>query len=110
MSPEFREVYGALVNAQMRLRQGVQREVEQACAQLGMPTRSEVDAAHRKIAELERALRRMRDAADPDIGNTQGASAASRAKPAGKPAGKKAPAKPAAKAASTRKAAKGKQR
>jgi class III poly(R)-hydroxyalkanoic acid synthase PhaE subunit len=112
LSPEFREVYGALVNAQMRLRQGVQREVEQACAQLGMPTRSEVDAAHRKIAELERALRRMRDAADAGKGNTHGASAAPRAKPAGKPATKKTPAKPAAKAATTARkaAAKGKQR
>ena len=62
LSPEFREVYGALVNAQMRLRAGVQKEVELAGAMLGMPTRTELDSAHRKIAELERALRRMRDA------------------------------------------------
>lgn len=62
LSPEFRDVYGALVNAQMRLRAGVQKEVELAGAMFGMPTRTEVDAAHRKIAELERALRRMRDA------------------------------------------------
>lgn len=61
LSPEFRSAYGALVNAQMRVRQGVQREVEQAAAQFGMPTRTEVDAAHRRIAELERALRRLRD-------------------------------------------------
>ena len=63
LSPEFRETYGALVNAQMRVRQGVQREVENASALFGMPTRTEIDAAHRKIAELERALRRLRDAA-----------------------------------------------
>ncbi len=62
LSPEFRSVYGALVNAQMRLRAGVQREVEHASGALGMPTRSEVDAAHRKVAELERQLRRMRAA------------------------------------------------
>src|SRR3546814_2938016 len=62
LSPEFRKSYGAMVNAQMKLRQAVQGEVEQAAAQMGMPTRTEVDAAHRKIAELERALRRMRDA------------------------------------------------
>ncbi|MCW5582154.1 MAG: class III poly(R)-hydroxyalkanoic acid synthase subunit PhaE, partial [Luteimonas sp.] len=62
LSKEFREVYGKLVDAQMRLRAGVQREVEQASALFGMPTRTEVDAAHRKIVELERALRRMRDA------------------------------------------------
>jgi len=65
LSPEFREVYGALVNAQMRLRAGVQKEVELAGAMLGMPTRTELDSAHRKIAELERALRRMRDAKPP---------------------------------------------
>jgi hypothetical protein len=63
LSPEFREVYGAMVNAQMRLRSGIQREVERVCETFGMPTRTEVDAAHRKIAELERMLRRMRDAA-----------------------------------------------
>ena len=61
LSPEFREVYGALVDAQMRVRAGVQQQVEQAAAQLGMPTRTEVDAAHRKIAELERQVRRLRD-------------------------------------------------
>ena len=64
LSKEFREVYGKLVDAQMRLRAGVQREVEQASALLGMPTRTEIDAAHRKVAELERALRRMRDAVE----------------------------------------------
>lgn len=62
LSPEFREVYGKLVDAQMRVRAGVQKQVEQAAAQLGMPTRTEVDAAHRKIAELERQVRRLRDA------------------------------------------------
>lgn len=91
LSPEFRSAYGALVNAQMRLRQGVQREVEQACAQLGMPTRSEVDAAHRKIAELERALRRMRDAAPAPTRNEPAPR-----KPATKRAATKAAAKPAA--------------
>lgn len=61
LSPEFREVHGALVDAQMRLRGGLQREAEQVAAQLGMPTRTEVDAAHRKITELQRELRRLRD-------------------------------------------------
>jgi class III poly(R)-hydroxyalkanoic acid synthase PhaE subunit len=63
LSPEFRKVYGDLVDAQMRVRAGMQKEVEQMSEKLGMPTRSEVDSAHRKIAELERQLRRMRDAA-----------------------------------------------
>lgn len=70
LSPEFREVYGAMVNAQMRLRSGMQREVEQMSEMFGMPTRTEVDAAHRKIAELERVLRRMRDAAANDATST----------------------------------------
>lgn len=59
LSPEFRKVYGALTNAQMRLRLSVQQEVEQVCSLFGMPTRTEVDSAHRKIAELERVLRRV---------------------------------------------------
>ncbi|MCL1633860.1 class III poly(R)-hydroxyalkanoic acid synthase subunit PhaE [Luteimonas sp. SX5] len=63
LSPEFREVYGELVNAQMRLRNAFQKEVEQVNAMLGMPTRTEMDGAHRKIAELERALSRLRNAA-----------------------------------------------
>lgn len=87
LSPEFRDTYGALVNAQMRLRSGVQKEVEQAGAMFGMPTRTEVDAAHRKIAELERALRRMRE--------VQPAPKHASASPA--PKQEKSPAKPAAK-------------
>lgn len=62
LSPRFREVYGELVNAQMRLRAGVQGEIEQACGVLGMPTRTEVDSVHRKIVQLEREVRRLRDA------------------------------------------------
>jgi class III poly(R)-hydroxyalkanoic acid synthase PhaE subunit len=61
LSPRFRETYGEYVDAQMRVRSALQREVEQTCGQLGMPTRTEVDAAHRKIVQLERELRRMRD-------------------------------------------------
>jgi hypothetical protein len=64
LSPRFRDAYGALVNAQMRLRSAVQREVEQAGETMGVPTRTEIDAAHRKIAQLERELRRLRDRLD----------------------------------------------
>ncbi|MEO6264885.1 MAG: class III poly(R)-hydroxyalkanoic acid synthase subunit PhaE [Luteimonas sp.] len=88
LSPQFREVYGALVNAQMRLRSGVQREVEQMGAMFGMPTRTEVDTAHRKIAELERSLRRMRDAAEPVPMRAVPATRSAPAKPARKPARK----------------------
>ncbi|KGQ19248.1 PHA synthase subunit [Lysobacter dokdonensis DS-58] len=62
LSDEFRKVYGRLVDAQMRVRGGVQREVENQTGQLGMPTRTEVDAAHKKIAQLEREVRKLRDA------------------------------------------------
>jgi len=64
LSAEFREVYGALTNAQMRLRAGIQLEVEQLTGLFGMPTRTEIDSAHRKIADLERALRRAAAAAN----------------------------------------------
>jgi len=61
LSREFREAYGQMVDAQMRLRAGIQREVEQACALFDMPTRTELDGAHRKIVELERQVRRLRE-------------------------------------------------
>lgn len=64
LSTEFREVYGALTNAQMRLRAAIQLEVEHLTGLFGMPTRTEIDSAHRKIADLERALRRAAAAAD----------------------------------------------
>ena len=59
MSEPFQQVYAALGNTQMRLRAGVQREIEQMSERIGLPTRSEMDAAHRRIAELERGLRRL---------------------------------------------------
>ncbi len=62
LSAGFRSAYGELVNAQMRVRAGIQNEVERMCGLFGMPGRSEVDSAHRRIAELERQLRRLRDA------------------------------------------------
>lgn len=58
LSAEFRKVQGALTNAQMRLRAAIQLEVEHMTGLFGMPTRTEIDSAHRKVAELERALRR----------------------------------------------------
>lgn len=61
LSTRFREVYGQLVNAQMRLRGAVQREVELMGEMVGMPTRTEMDSTHRKIVQLEREMRRLRD-------------------------------------------------
>lgn len=103
LSPEFRQVYGQLADAQMRLRAGVQRQVENSCAQVGMPTRSELDGAHRKIAELERQLRRLRDGAGSNGKRAAAGRKAARPKPAAKKAAKKATAgrKPASKKAAT---------
>jgi hypothetical protein len=56
LSPEFRQAYGALVNAQMRVRRHVQQQVERSAGQLGMPTRGELDAVHRKLGELARRV------------------------------------------------------
>ena len=90
LSPEFRTVYGELVDAQMRVRAGIQAEIEQACAMFDMPTRTELDGAHRKIVQLERTVRRLRDAIE-----------AGQAVPAAKPAtaARKAAKKPTKKAA-----------
>ena len=110
LSPEFRRVYGELANAQMRLRADAQAIAEQAATLMGLPGRTELDSAHRKIAELERQLRRIQRAADdappapmpPKAVRTPIAKPAAR-KAAKKPANKVAekavtPAKPAARA------------
>ncbi|MBB6365876.1 class III poly(R)-hydroxyalkanoic acid synthase PhaE subunit [Xanthomonas sacchari] len=76
LSPEFRQVYADVANAQMRLRALLQRETEQVCEQVGLPTRTELDAAHRRIAELERRLRRL------ERGDGQGATAGPAVTPA----------------------------
>ncbi len=56
LSDEFREVYGAMVNAQMRVRQLVQADVERQTAALGMPGRSELDTVHQRLHELRRRV------------------------------------------------------
>lgn len=60
LSIEFRRVYGDMVNAQMRLRAGVQAQIEQAASLLGLPTRSELNGSHKKLAALEREVRALR--------------------------------------------------
>lgn len=57
LSDEFREAYGALVNAQMRVRSQVTKEVERVAAELGMPTRSEVDSIGERLQALRREVR-----------------------------------------------------
>ncbi len=107
LSESFREVYGELTNAQMRLRGAVQVEVEKICGLFGMPTRTEVDSTHRKIAQLERAMRQQarETRAKPGV-RRQAAPAAEPAPPtparAAKPAKPKPAVKKAAKAAGTK--------
>jgi class III poly(R)-hydroxyalkanoic acid synthase PhaE subunit len=60
LTVEYREIYGRLVNAQMLLRSRVQREIEVAAGAFGLPTRSEIDASHRKLAALEREMRALK--------------------------------------------------
>ena len=86
LSAEFRKVQGALTNAQMRLRAAIQLEVEHMTALFGMPTRTEVDSAHRKVAELERALRRAAAANARPAAVRKPAKAAEPAEPVASPA------------------------
>ena len=109
LSVEYRQVYGALVNAQMRLRNAMQSIMEQNATSAGLPGRSELDSAHRKIAELERMVRRIQrnaeagvEAASPPPARKAAPTPAAKPKPAVKPAAKPKPAakktaKPAAK-------------
>ncbi|RDZ28771.1 class III poly(R)-hydroxyalkanoic acid synthase subunit PhaE [Lysobacter silvisoli] len=115
LSPRFRDTYAELVNSQMALRAAIQTEIEHSTGQLGMPTRTEIDAAHRKIVQLEREVRRLRDAMQNQTGPRAAAPRAQEpaandapkaskpakpVKPASKPAAK--PAKAAAKPAPAR--------
>lgn len=86
LSAEFREVYGALTNAQMRLRAAIQLEVEHLTGLFGMPTRTEIDSAHRKIADLERALRRAASAGSRPVAERRAAAAPSTPEPTAAPA------------------------
>ena len=87
LSKHFQHIYGELSNTQMRLHKALQYELERVCERIGIPTRTEMDAAHRRIAELERRLRAL--------GNGEAA-----ASPARHERSASAPEKTAAKAAS----------
>lgn len=97
LSADYRKAYGELVNAQMQLRATTQAIAEQVANLLGLPGRTELDSAHRRIAELERQLRRLQRAAD-DVA-APASKPTSKPKPARKPASKPKPAKKAAPAA-----------
>lgn len=72
LSEEYQNHYAALTNALMRVRKGLQHEIERISELLGLPGRTEVDSVHRKVAELERTVRELRRAA----GLKQGAARA----------------------------------
>lgn len=57
LSDEFREAYGEMVNTQMRVRQYQQKQTEQMCQQLGVPTRSEVSSLGERLQQLRREVR-----------------------------------------------------
>ena len=59
LSPEWSEVYGALVNAQMRVRQGVQQQSERTAREFGLPTRSEVATLGQRLHDLRRQVRNL---------------------------------------------------
>lgn len=109
LSVEYRHVYATLVNAQMRLRNAMQAIMEQQATSAGLPGRTELDSAHRKIAELERLVRRIQRNAEASEESASPPPVRRAAPPAAKqePAAKIATARqsPAKKSASTVKSA-----
>ena len=65
LSPEFRTAYGELVNAQMRVKKLVNAEIERSTQGVGMPTRTEIDAVHARLADLRRRLAQLEEAIGP---------------------------------------------
>lgn len=57
LSADFRDAYGEMVNTQMRVRQLQQKQTEQMCQQLGVPTRSEVSSIGERLQALRREFR-----------------------------------------------------
>jgi len=58
---EFPQVQADMVNALMRMKRHEQRMVEEVTTALNMPTRTEMDTTHKRVYELQRALRRLQD-------------------------------------------------
>lgn len=57
MTADYQAAYGTLVDAQMRMRQNIQKQIELQCGQMGMPTRGELEGVHKKLADLRRSSR-----------------------------------------------------
>lgn len=64
LSDEFREVYGAVVNAQMGVRSQIQQEVERISVNFGVPTRTELNSVHQRLHEIRREIRRQQELPD----------------------------------------------
>jgi len=60
LGPEYRHVYGELVNAQMRVRQCGMAIVEEQLKSLGLPSRTELDSNHKRTHELSREVRALK--------------------------------------------------
>ncbi len=60
LADDYRHLYGELVNSQMRLRSAGQAITDSVSAAMGLPTRSELDGAHRKTHALKQELREMK--------------------------------------------------
>ena len=90
LGERFQTAFGDYVNAQMRLRAAMQKEVELTTAQWGIPGRAEVDAAHRRIAMLERELARLRASVEA-LGSARNEAAADAPAAPGKPRAAKSP-------------------
>ena len=56
LSPGFRKAYGAMANAQMRVRQLIQQQVERSTGAFGMPGRTEMDSVLRQLHDLRNRL------------------------------------------------------
>ncbi len=56
----FVAALGRFTNAEMKVRAAMADQVNRVAESLGLPTRGEVDADHRRIAQLEREVRRLR--------------------------------------------------
>lgn len=103
LSPEYRHAFGALVNAQMRQRAAAQAIGEQVASTYGWPERGELDSAHRKIAELERQVRRIqRPSPVSAAGDSVAGGAEGKRAPATEPVAEVSSLKPAAKAAASK--------
>lgn len=81
LSPGFRKAYGAMANAQMRVRQLIQQQVERSTAAFGMPGRTEMDSVLRQLHDLRRRLGDAEEALARDATGGVSVPAASRSAP-----------------------------